>query len=52
MKDRDMAIGRPISMGPPHCMPLGHNNQQAGGQGRAGTVGGRRGDVSYDDEIL
>jgi hypothetical protein len=48
MKDRNMAIGRPILMGSLHCTPQGHNNQQAGGQGRAGTAGGGRGNVSYD----
>jgi hypothetical protein len=48
MKDRDMAIGRPILMSPPHCMPQANNNQQAGGRGRAGTAGGRQGNVSYD----
>jgi hypothetical protein len=52
MKDRDMSIGQPISMVLPHCTPLGYNNQLAGGRGRAGTAGGRRGELSYDDEIL
>jgi hypothetical protein len=42
------ATGRPISIGPPHCTPRSHENQQAGGRGRAGTAGGRWGDVSYD----
>ncbi len=52
MKDRDVAIGWPILMGPPQCMPLGRNNQRAGGQGRAGTARGTGGNVSYDDKIL
>jgi hypothetical protein len=43
---------QPIMIGPPGCMPLGHNNKQADGQGRAGTAGGRCGDVSYDNKIL
>ena len=48
MKDRDMSIGQPISMVLPHCTPLGHNNQLAGGQERAGTARGRQGKVSCD----
>jgi hypothetical protein len=52
IKDRDMAIGRPILMGPPSRTSLGHNNQQAGGWGSAETAGGTRGDMSYDNKIL
>jgi hypothetical protein len=48
MKDGNMTIGRPILMGLQHHMPLGHNNQLAGGQERAGTARGRQGKVSCD----
>ncbi len=44
----EVVIRQPIMMHPPRCMPLRHNNQQVGGQGRAGTARGRQGDVSYD----
>ncbi len=44
----DIAIGRLILMGPPRSKPQLHDNQRAGGWGRAGTVGGRWGNVTYD----
>jgi hypothetical protein len=34
--------------GPQCCTLQTNDNQRAGGQGRAGTAGGRQGNVSYD----
>ncbi len=42
------ATGSSILMGLQGCMPQTHDNQQAVWWGRAGTAGGRWGDVSYD----
>jgi hypothetical protein len=39
-------------MDPPSCTPQTHGNQGVVGRGRAGTAGGRWGDVSYDVFIL